>query len=140
MSDWDDGRTPPTTDKPTIGRLVEQLSEQATRLVRSEIALAKTELTTKATRAGLAIGLFVAAAVLLLYALGFLLHAAMSGLATALPLWLAGLIVGVALVLVAVVLGLVGRSQLKKGIPPTPESATRNIKEDIATVKEGLHP
>src|SRR5690606_40776122 len=38
MSDWIDGRIPPEEQKPTVGQLVERLSEQATRLVRSEIA------------------------------------------------------------------------------------------------------
>jgi len=140
MSDWDDGQTPPPNPKPSIGKLVEQVSEQATRLVRSEIALAKKELTTKAARSGIGIGMFVVAAVLSLYGLGFLLHSAMVGLAHAVPLWLAALIVGAVLFLLAGGLALVGRKQLKKGMPPTPEAAIANIKEDVATVKEGLHP
>lgn len=140
MSDWDDGLTPPPHPKPSIGKLVEQLSEQATRLVRSEIALAKKELTTKAARSGIGIGMFVVAGVLSLYGLGFLLHSAMVGLAHAVPLWLAALIVGVVLFLLAGILGLVGSRQLKKGMPPTPDSAIAGIKEDVATVKEGLRP
>jgi hypothetical protein len=140
MTDWDDGRTPPPTPKPSIGKLVEQMSEQATRLVRTEIALAKKELTTKAARSGIGIGMFVVAGVLSLYGLGFLLHSAMVGLSHAVPLWLAALIVGVALFLLAGLLALVGSKQLKKGMPPTPDAAIAGIKEDVATVKEGLRP
>jgi hypothetical protein len=138
MTDWDDGQPPRPTPKPSIGKLVEQMSEQATRLVRTEIALAKKELTTKAARSGIGIGLFVVAGVLSLYALGFLLHSAMVGLSHAVPLWLAALIVGVALLLLAGSLAFVGSKQLKKGIPPTPDAAIAGIKEDVATVKEGL--
>ncbi len=117
MSDWIDGRIPPEEQKPTVGQLVERLSEQATRLVRSEIALAKAELTTKAKHAGIGIGLLVVGGVLVLYGLGFLLHSAMEGLATAMPLWLAALIVGGALVLVAGTLAFVGVKQLQRGVP-----------------------
>ena len=140
MSDWDDGQTPPPNPKPSIGKLVEQLSEQATRLVRSEIALAKKELTTKAARSGIGIGMFLVAGVLSLYGLGFLLHSAMVGLSHAVPLCLAALIVGVALFLLAGILAFVGSRQLKKGMPPTPESAIAGIKEDVSIVKEGLRP
>ena len=118
MSDWIDGRIPPEEQKPTVGQLVERLSEQATRLVRSEIALAKAELTTKAKHAGIGIGLLVVGGVLVLYGLGFLLHSAMEGLATAMPLWLAALIVGLVLVLVAGTLAFVGVKQLQRGVPP----------------------
>ncbi|GAA1407351.1 MULTISPECIES: phage holin family protein [Oerskovia] len=140
MSDWDDGQPPPPSPKPSIGKLVEQMSEQATRLVRTEIALAKKELTTKAARSGIGIGMFVVAGVLSLYGLGFALHSAMVGLAHAVPLWLAALIVGVVLFLLAGILAFVGSKQLKKGMPPTPENAIAGIKEDVATVKEGLRP
>ncbi|MBN0039304.1 phage holin family protein [Cellulosimicrobium cellulans] len=140
MSDWIDGRIPPEEQKPTVGQLVERLSEQATRLVRSEIALAKAELTTKAKHAGIGIGMLVVGGVLVLYGLGFLLHSAMEGLATVMPVWLAALIVGLVLVLVAGTLAFVGVKQLQRGVPPTPTGAVDSIKEDVATIKEGLRP
>src|SRR5690606_8716999 len=108
------------------------------RLVRSEIALAKTELATKAKHAGIGIGMLVVGGVLVLYGLGFLLHSAMEGLATVMPLWLAALIVGLARVLVAGTLAVVGVQQLQRGVPPTPTGAVEGIKEDVATIKEGL--
>ncbi|GII98501.1 putative superfamily III holin-X [Sediminihabitans luteus] len=134
MSDWDDGHEPP---RPSIGQLVEKLTEQTTRLVRSEIALVKAELTTKLTHAGIAIGLFVVAGVLALYALGWLLYAAFAGLAEAFAPWLAALILGVALLVVIAIMALVGKAQLKRGMPPTPEAAMQSIKDDIATLKGG---
>ena len=89
---------------------------------------------------GIGIGLLVVGGVLVLYGLGFLLHSAMEGLATAMPLWLAALIVGGALVLVAGTLAFVGVKQLQRGVPPTPTGAVESIKEDVATIKEGLRP
>ncbi|ROS76535.1 phage holin family protein [Cellulomonas sp. PhB143] len=134
MSDWDDGREPP---KPSIGKLVERLSEQATRLVRAEIELAKTELKTKVAHAGIGIGLFVVAGVLALYGLGWLFYAAFEGIAVALAPWLSALLLGVAILVVVAVLALVGKSQLQRGMPPTPEKAIKSVKEDVAALKGG---
>lgn len=140
MSDWDDGRNAPGDQKPSVGQLVERLSEQATRLVRSEIALAKAELTTKMQHAGVGIGLFAVAAVIVLYAIGVLIFAAVAGIAEALPWWLSALIVGVAMFLLAGGLAFVGVRQLKRGVPPVPARAVDSIKQDVATIKEGLRP
>ncbi|WP_454041643.1 phage holin family protein [Cellulosimicrobium sp. Marseille-Q8652] len=140
MSDWVDGRIPPEEQKPTVGQLVERLSEQATRLVRSEIALAKAELKEKATHAGVGIGMLVVGAVLVLYGLGFLFASGMEGLATVMPTWLAALIVGLVLVLVAGGLAFVGVKQLQRGVPPTPTAAVDSIKEDVETIKKGVRP
>lgn len=138
MSDWIDGRIPPEEQKPTVGQLVERLSEQATRLVRSEIALAKAELKEKAKYAGVGAGMLVVGGVLVLYGLGFLFAAGMEGLATVMPTWLAALIVGLVLVLVAGGLAFVGVKQLQRGVPPTPTTAVESIKEDVETIKKGV--
>ena len=52
---------PPTTSDPTTGELVSHLSEQTTRLVRDEVALAKVELTEKAKHVGVGAGNFIGA-------------------------------------------------------------------------------
>jgi hypothetical protein len=140
MSDWIDGRVPPEEQKPTVGQLVERLSEQATRLVRSEIALAKAELKEKAKHAGIGAGMLVVGGLLALYGLGFLFAAGMEGLATVMPVWLAALIVGLVLVLVAGGLAFVGVKQLQRGVPPTPTTAVESIKEDVETIKKGVRP
>lgn len=132
----------PPQDRPTsLGGLVEHISEQASRLVRAEIALAKAELIDKATKSGIGVGLLVGALVVVLYALGILLLAAVYGLGTVWPLWLAALAVGGFLVLLTLVLALVGASLLKKATRK-PESVQR-IKDDVTTIRtgfqEGLH-
>jgi uncharacterized membrane protein YqjE len=136
VTDWDDGSTPPADRPPSMGRLVEQLSEQATRLVRAEIALAKAELAEKAKRSGVGIGLLGAALVVVLYAVGVLIWSAIIGLAEAWPLWLSALVVGVAMVLFAAALVLIGVRQLKQAARK-PETIDR-VKDDVAALKEGI--
>ena len=143
MTDWDDGRTPPAERPPSMGRLVEQISEQATRLVRAEIALAKAEAAEKAKRSGIGLGLIVGALVIVLYALGVLIWSAVFGLADGLgadaldwQLWLSALVVGVALILLAGLLVGIGVAQLKQA-SRRPETIDR-VKDDVTTVKEGM--
>jgi Putative Actinobacterial Holin-X, holin superfamily III len=53
-----------------VGELVKQLSEQATRLARQEVELARVELSAKGRRAGLGAGMFGGAGIVALFALG----------------------------------------------------------------------
>ncbi|GAA4724140.1 hypothetical protein GCM10023216_12500 [Isoptericola chiayiensis] len=141
MTDWDDGRTPPADRPPSMGRLMEQVSEQATRLARAEIALAKAELAEKAKRSGVGVGLLAAAVVIVLYAVGVLIWSAVFGLTDifgpSVPwLWLTALIIGVAMLLLAGLLAWIGVKQLKQAARK-PESIDR-VKDDVAAVKEGM--
>ena len=96
----------------------------------------KAEMAEKAKNAGVGIGMFVAAGALAFFAVGTLIACAVLGLANAVPAWLAALIVAVALLVVAGVLGLIGKTMLSKA--STPVKATESIKADIAAVREGL--
>jgi hypothetical protein len=128
----------PEPDKPaSLGKLVEQISEQATRLVRAEIALAKAELTEKATKSGMGVGLLIFALLILAYAVGVLLLAAVYGLGTVWPLWLSALAIGGFMLLMTIILALVGVQLLKKATTK-PESIQR-VKDDIESIKEGMH-
>lgn len=123
--------------------LVKLAAEQMSRLVRDELKLAQTELAEKGKRAGIGVGLFGTAGVVSLYGLGVLIAAAILGLATVLPGWLSALIIGVVLFLLAGLMALIGRGQVKKAVPPSPTEAVRNVKADIDTisgaVKDGRH-
>ena len=128
----------PEPAKPTsLGELVAQISDQASRLVRAEIALAKAELSEKAKKSGIGVGLLVVALLILAYAAGVLLLAAVYGLGTVWPLWLSALAIGGFMLLVTAILALVGVQLLKKGTTQ-PESVQR-VKDDIASIKEGMH-
>jgi len=64
-----------------------------------------------------------------------LLAAAVLGIATALPAWLAALIVAGALLLITAILVLIGVNQLKRGVPPVPEETIASVKEDVNAIK-----
>ena len=115
---------------------VETLGPQ--KIKPAEIDLAKAELQIRAQNAAIGIGLFVVAGLLSLYGLGWLLNSAALGLANVVPAWLAALIVGVVLLALTATLALLGKRALSRGMPPTPERATENVKRDIEAVKEGL--
>lgn len=138
-SGWaSDAHADAPADPRSLGRIVSDLSEQTTRLVKAEVALAKAELVAKGKQIGLGAGLLVGAAVLGLYTLSALIATAIIGLANAVPAWLAALIVSVALLAVTAVLALLGVRHLKKGTPPVPERAIDNVQQDVATVRKGF--
>ena len=114
-------------------RILQQHARQ-----RDELALARVEMTAKAKRAGTGIGLFGAAGILALYGLAALLATLVIVLDLVLPLWLAALIVAVALLLVAGVMALVGRGQVREATPPVPEQAVGSVRADLHTVTEAV--
>jgi len=57
-------------------------------------------------------------------------------LATAVAAWLAAVIVGAALVLVAAVVALVGKEQIDRATPALPQQAKTSVRRDIDVVKE----
>ena len=122
----------------TLGQLVAQASDDLSGIVRAEIALAKAELRTDVKNAAVGGGMFGAAGYLGLLATVTLVIAAAYGLVAAgLAPWLAFLIVTVALLLIAGVLALIGRSRVRKLAPP--ERTIRNAQATIAAIKPGSH-
>lgn len=129
---------PTTTDEP-VGAIVHRLAEQIPELVRSEMRLAQAELTEKGKRAGVGIGMFSAAGLLAFFGAAVLIATAVIALDLVLPLWAAGLIVAVVLLVCALGVALRGRNELQQATPAAPEHAIAGVKQDIATVR-GEHP
>ena len=125
------------SSRPNLGHLVSKLSDQVQALVKGEIELAKVKATNMAKRSGLGIALLAVAGVLALYMLGFLFGAAAAALALVVPEWAAKLIVAGILLVVLLILALVGKAALQKGISEKPDPQ-EGIKEGIAAVKKGL--
>lgn len=123
----------------SVGQLVERLSAQVSALVRDEMALATAEMKRKGAQAGVGIGIGSAGAVVALLGLGALVAAAVLGLATVLAAWLAALLVGVVLLLLAGGLAAAGIGQVRSSSPVVPEQAMQSTKRDIETVKESMH-
>ncbi|MFD3500681.1 phage holin family protein [Streptomyces sp. NPDC058676] len=123
----------------SVGDLVGQATEQVSRLVRQEVALAKEELAEKGRRAGRGGGLLGAAGAVG-YA-GFLALAATAAVALSLvlPLWAAALIVTAVLFALAGLLAATGRAQLRRATPPTPEEALGSVRADVEEIRERAH-
>ena len=127
----------PVADQST-SELVQRASEQVSRLVRDEIALAKAELAEKGKHAGIGAGLFAGGGVFALYGVGALVATLIIVFDIFLPLWLAALIITVSLFLIAGVLALIGKNQVTKAVPPEPKAAIESVKADVDEVKQAV--
>jgi uncharacterized membrane protein YqjE len=118
----------------SIGELFKRLSADSTHLVQQEIQLAKTELQESAARAGsaggkigIAAGLalpgIMAVTAALVIVLGILIHS----------YWGSALIVGAAILIVAMSLGKRAMADLKSGLAPT--ETVRTVREDVEWAK-----
>ena len=121
-------------DRP-MGELTKQLSRDVSELIQRELDLAKAEMATKARRAAIGGGLIGAAAILALAVLGSFVAAAIMALDASLADWLAALIIGLVIAVVAAAMALAGRKSLRRAAPPVPEDTVDSVKEDVAWVK-----
>ncbi|MFK8849179.1 phage holin family protein [Streptomyces sp. Ac-502] len=135
MSDSVDHRTARPDGRP-VGELVTQASEQLAGLVRDEMRLTQAELARKGKRFGVGGGLLGGAGTVAFLAAQALVATAIIALGLVLPLWAAGLVVVGALLVLAAVLGLLGRQRIRRATPPVPEEAVRSVRKDVETIKE----
>ena len=137
-----DGAGPPPMATPdgrrseSTAELVRQASEQLSRLVRDEIRLGVAELKAKGKHAGIGAGLFGGAAMFAVYGTAAVVAAAILLLALVIPAWLSALLVGLLLLVIAAVLAIVGRSEMRRATPPFPREAVESAKSDAAMLKE----
>ncbi|MGH3544511.1 MAG: phage holin family protein, partial [Mycobacteriales bacterium] len=114
---------------------IKHAGEQVSILVKEEIKLARLELSNKSQRAGRGAGLLGGALLIALYAIGTLIAAAVLGVAVVFEPWLAALIVGGGLLLLALSLALVGKSQLKAATPAAPSETLESVRADMDALK-----
>jgi uncharacterized membrane protein YqjE len=138
MADVLNGSQPRPVAEQSTAELVQRATEQVSRLVRDEIALAKAELAEKGKHAGIGIGLFGAGGVLVMYGVGALIATLIIVFDLFLDLWLAALIVTVAIFLVAGIMALIGKNQVTKAVPPEPSAAMASVKADVDEVKQAV--
>jgi hypothetical protein len=126
MKDTFDRKLEVVSKRP-ISDVVSEMIVHLEEIVRSEIRLAQTEIRTEiGAEIGKAVRQLVKPAVavaLFLYALGFLLLAAVYGLAEIMPIWLAALAVGGALAGIAALFWQTGRPN-------------QTLKEDFSWIKK----
>lgn len=118
-----------------VGELLRELSDQTTTLVRQEIDLAKAELAEKGKTAGTGAGMFGGAGLIGILALASLTACFIGALDTAMPFWLAALIVAAVYGAVAGVLALSGKKKVQEATPPAPEQTIESVKEDVQWAK-----
>ena len=138
MTDLVDKERAGHLDDRSIAELVKLASEQISRLVRDELRLAQAELAVKGKHAGIGLGLFGGAGIFVVYGVGVVLATVILALALVMPAWLAALLVAVALFLVAGIMALIGRGQVRRASPPVPETAVTSVRQDIETVTEAV--
>ena len=117
-----------------FGELVQQLAKETSTLVRQEIELAKAEVSEKGRQAGKGVGMFGAAGIIALLALGALTAAAILALDLAVAGWLAALIVAAVYGATAGLLALAGKGRVQEATPPAPQTV-ETVKEDIEWAK-----
>jgi hypothetical protein len=123
-------------DRP-VGELLKQLANETTTLVRQEIDLAKAEFSEKGRKAGAGFGMWGAAGVAGLLALGALTAFFILGLDGFMPNWLGALIVALVYAAFAGVLYLTGKQKVEEATPVKPEQTIETLKEDVEWAK---HP
>ena len=121
-----------------IGRATREVVGRARSVAMLQVELAIEEIKRKLAKIGLGLGLAAGAALVALYAVGFLFAAAAAGLATAIPLWASLLIVGVVLVMITCLLLALAIRSFKAGSPPVPTQAIEEAKTTTETVTNAL--
>jgi Putative Actinobacterial Holin-X, holin superfamily III len=117
-----------------MGDLLKQLAQETSTLVRQEVELAKAEVSEKGRQAGKGAGMFGAAGILGLLALGALTAAAILALDLVVAGWLAALIVATVEGATAGLLALAGKARVQEATPPAPQTV-ETVKEDIEWAK-----
>src|SRR5205823_13266459 len=112
----DTGHEAPATEA-SVGGLVSRASEHLSTLVRDEIQLVQSEMAQKGRRAGKGFGLFGGAGAVAWFGAGALVAAAILGLSVAIAPWLAAIIVGVVLLLIAGILAAIGKKEVARAAP-----------------------
>lgn len=120
--------------EPSVGQLVSDATTHLSNLVHSEIELAKLELRSTMKNGLAGAGAFIAAGVLLVFALIYGFFGAAEGIATALPRWASFLIVFGALVAVAALLVLFGIKKVKR--IKAPQTTIRTTRETVDYLKK----
>jgi hypothetical protein len=122
-------------DERSLGELFAELARETSTLVRQEMALAKTEMTEKATQIGRDVGMMGAGGAIAYAGLLAVMAAAILALGAFIALWLSALIIGLVVGGIGYSLILRGRKALKR-VDLTPRETIETLKEDAEWAKE----
>src|SRR6476619_7593542 len=120
-----------------LPQTLKMIFKLAPRQLSDEIALAKAEIKRKGIQLGVAGAFFAVALVFVGLLVIGLFIAAIMGLATIMPAWLAALLVCAVCLIIAAIGALIGLNKFKKLMPLVPEETIRGLKYDLGIAKEG---
>ena len=115
MSGRHTGRTSGGLRISALPKTLKLIFKLAPRQLNDEIAFAKVELKRKGIQVGIAAAFFAVALVFVAFLVIGLIVAAIMGLATIMPAWLAALLVCAVFLLIALIAGLIGVRQVQEG-------------------------
>lgn len=118
------------SSQPGTFELLARLPAQVVALAKAEYENAKREITTKAKRAGIGLLAIIVALFFLFFAISAFVAAAIAGLAVVWPVWLAALVVGIGLILLAAAAIFGGIAFIKRG-NPVPEETIDRLEGDL---------
>ncbi|MFD3841702.1 phage holin family protein [Streptomyces sp. NPDC058642] len=127
---------PGSSAQEPVGDLVQRASQQLSQLVRDEMRLAQAEMSQKGKRFGKGGGLFGGAGLMGVLTLQALVATVIAALSLAMEVWAAALIVTGVLAAVTALMAALGKQQISKASPPTPEQTMDSVKADVAEIKE----
>jgi len=121
-------------DGRSIKQILQDIVNHVSDIIRSEVQLARTEVRQDLTHYGKASTLIGIAAVLMFYTLGFLLLGAVYALQTVMASWLAAILVGVFVGIVAALLYITGRKKLKQA-SLRPDKTIKTLEDNVTWFK-----
>ena len=124
-------------DERSLGDLFSELASETSELVRQEVALAQVEISQKATRVGKNVGFLAVGGAVGYAALLAVLAAVIIGLGNFIPLWLAALLVGAIVGIVAYFMVSSALTELKN-TDLKPEQTVETLKEDAQWLKKQM--
>jgi hypothetical protein len=126
----------PMEGRRSTGEIVQDIINNTREIIRSELQLAKTEVTGKGKRMGKAAGILAAGGAIAAVAALLIVATCVAALALFMPVWAACLIMAVLLGAIGGGMILAGRQRMKQ-TSMVPERTISSLKEDVQWLK---HP
>jgi hypothetical protein len=127
-------KTSPRFSRRPLSGIFQEIGSHLTEILRSEVRLARAEISQDVGQFAKASVLLVAGVVFALYAFGLFLLAAVYALEQTLPAWGAALIVGGGLGAVAAVVFLIGRKRVQQA-SLLPDKTIQSLQENVTWMK-----
>jgi len=133
--DFDDTQASSKSEGRTVSRILQEIVNHLTEIIRSELRLAQTEVRRDVTQVVKASAFVLVGGIFALYSLGFILLAVVYGLATVMVPWLSAVIVAVGAGVVAAIFLQVGRTKITRA-SLKPDETIQSLQENVTWMKK----